>query len=559
MQVSPEPTGDNPLCPDPAEEMPLLDAHAKGCLDRLTRLAATVIDAPMALVSFVDGEVHFVVISNGLAEPWGNHREVPEAHSICRQVVTHGEAVAIGDARTDERVRDNPAVAQGLVVSYLGVPLIGAENAIVGALCVADQQPRTWSLEQASVLEELATSAMTELLLRQSLREEERRSRTDALTGLANRRAMDEAIELEVVRSRRENRPLGLLLIDIDRFKAVNDTYGHPAGDLALIEVARRLRSGVRGYDLVGRWGGEEFAVLMPGIPDEASLGRAGDGLRRAVSSGEPIDLGPEGSTTLRVSVGGAHARPGGATPQKLADEADTALYAAKRRGRDQCVIAGQLTPADRAAEAPDSVRVAMALARASCLREGVSDIHCLQVASLSEATARHLKLDEDLVLRCRLGGWLHDVGKVAMPESVLAKPGPLDESERLMIQAHPEIGAHIVGDSPGICDAAGAIRHHHERYDGSGYPAGLAGKDIPIEARIVAAADAFSAMTSDRVYRRQITIENAIEELRHVAGSHLDPEVVDALIAALAARDAKSGPAYATAVEEAEASISPR
>ena len=553
MQASSEPADDTSHCPETVASMPLLDAQAKGCLDRLTRLAAAVLDAPISVVSAIDGDRHFVASSNGLAEPWASRREIPFTHSICRQVIAHGAAIRVTDGRTDQRFSDHPAVVDEYVVAYLGVPLVGSENAVIGSVCVIDVTPRDWTADEIALFEDLAATAMTEILLRQALREEERRSRTDSLTGLANRRAMDEAIELEIVRSRRENRPLGLLLIDIDRFKTVNDTFGHAAGDLALIEVARRLRTGVRGYDLVGRWGGEEFAVLMPGIPDESSLGRAGDGLRRAVSSGDAIDLGPEGSTTLRVSVGGAHARPAGATPQQLADEADTALYAAKRRGRDQCVIAGQLTPADRAAEAPDSVRVAMALARASCLREGVSDIHCLQVASLSEATARQLECDEDLILRCRLGGWLHDVGKVAMPESVLAKPGPLDEAERLMIQAHPEIGAHIVGDSPGICDAAAAIRHHHERFDGSGYPGGLAGHDIPIEARIVAAADAFSAMTSDRVYRRQMTIEDAIDELRNVAGSHLDPEVVDALITALAARDAKSGQAYATALHEAE------
>ncbi len=555
MQAPPEPTGETSGCADNARAMPLLDGIAKGILDRLTRLGASVLDVPTALVSVTDDDRHFVASSNGLAEPWASRREIPFTHSICRQVIAHGAAICVTDGRTDQRFSAHPAVVEEFVVAYLGVPLVGAENEVVGSVCVIDVRPRIWTADQIALLEDLAAAAMTELLLRQALREEERRSRTDTLTGLANRRAMDEAIELEIARSRRENRPLGFLLVDIDRFKTVNDTFGHTAGDLALIEVARRLRSGVRGYDLVARWGGEEFAVLMPGIPDESSLGRAGDALRRAVSLGDPIDLGPDGSTKLRVSVGGAHARPGGATTQQLADEADTALYAAKRRGRDQCVIAGQLTPADRAAEAPDSVRVAMALARASCLREGVSDIHCLQVASLSEATARQLKLDEDLILRCRLGGWLHDVGKVAMPESVLAKPGPLDEAERLMIQAHPEIGAHIVGDSPGICDAAAAIRHHHERFDGSGYPGGLAGFDIPIEARIVAAADAFSAMTSDRVYRRQMTIEDALDELRNVAGSHLDPDVVDALIAALAARDAKSATSCATAIDEASIS----
>jgi putative nucleotidyltransferase with HDIG domain len=172
----------------------------------------------------------------------------------------------------------------------------------------------------------------------------------------------------------------------------------------------------------------------------------------------------------------------------------------------------------------------ARALALAGVLHERFPQIHADQVSTLAAATAEELGLSRDAVERIRLAGLLHDVGKIAIPESILSKPGPLDAAERALIDRHPELGAQLVRYVPGLEGAVPGIRHHHERYDGGGYPAGLAGADIPIDARIVAAVDTYSAITTDRPYQRATSHTMALAELRSCAANQLDPVVVEAL-----------------------------
>jgi HD-GYP domain-containing protein (c-di-GMP phosphodiesterase class II) len=161
-----------------------------------------------------------------------------------------------------------------------------------------------------------------------------------------------------------------------------------------------------------------------------------------------------------------------------------------------------------------------------------VPQLHCAQVADLAGRIATRLDLPAATVLRCRLAGWLHDVGKIAIPDRVLAKPGPLSDDEWRVMETHAAFGAELVARTPGIAESSGAVRHHHERWDGTGYPDHLAGTDIPLEARVVAAADTWSAMTKDRVYRRALDFESACAEVLGIAGSQLDPDVAEALLA---------------------------
>ncbi len=357
----------------------------------------------------------------------------------------------------------------------------------------------------------------------------ERRSRTDALTGLYNRRHVIDALMAELERARRDGRLPGVLLIDLDQFKAVNDVYGHAAGDAVLRAVARRLQAGVRRYDVVGRWGGEEFCVVVPGVGSDRALRRIAEAVRKAIAD-TPVPL-PDGRL-LRVtaSAGCALATDGLWSVEAIVDAADRALYAAKRAGRNRTRLVTELTAEEIAAEEPEAIRLAEALALSAGAREGLPERHVRQVAELSRSIAESLGLTEDAVLRCRLGGWLHDIGKVAIPDTVLTKPGPLDEDELAVMRTHAEVGEQIVTRIAGLAQAAPIVRHHHERWDGSGYPEGLAGEEIPLEARVVAVADAYSALTSDRVYRTACSVTEALAELRASAGSHYDPLCVQAL-----------------------------
>jgi putative nucleotidyltransferase with HDIG domain len=285
------------------------------------------------------------------------------------------------------------------------------------------------------------------------------------------------------------------------------------------------------GEDLA-RWGGEEFALLLRGVRSDAEIAERAERLRSRVA-GAPVVAAGIISLGLTISVGAI--RAGGALTDvdALVDAADRGLYAAKRGGRNRISLASHLG-GTHAAQEPEAVSMARALAAASGAREGVPKDHAGDVAALAMSTAERLGLAADVVLRCRLGGWLHDVGKVAIPPQILEKPGPLDAAEWEVMRTHPVIGEEIVRGFAALREAAAAVRHHHERYGGDGYPDGLAGPAIPIEARIVAAADAFAAMTVDRVYSQARTPAGAAIELRRSAGAHLDPAVVEALLAVL-------------------------
>ena len=338
----------------------------------------------------------------------------------------------------------------------------------------------------------------------------ERQSRTDSLTGLANRRHLVEVLHGELGRAAREGRAPGVVLIDLDRFKVVNDTHGHPAGDAVLLEVARRLRRSIRAYDTVGRWGGEEFCAVLPGP-------RVGAGAAPCRRSAPRRDHGGAGRRraelllTVTSSAGGALAQPGLWSVEALIDAADRALYSAKRRGRDQTPAVRR---ADRRGPGGRGARGDPAGAGAGAVRRrarGDPENHCAQVADLAASIAVAVGLPEVTVMRCRLAGWLHDLGKIAIPDAILTKAGPLDDAEWAVMRTHAEIGESILRRIAGLSDAAAAVRHHHERFDGSGYPDGLSGDDIPVEARIVACADTYSAITVDRVDRSARPADEAI------------------------------------------------
>jgi diguanylate cyclase (GGDEF)-like protein len=350
-------------------------------------------------------------------------------------------------------------------------------------------------------------------------------SETDELTGLANRRVMTAALEAARTTAHGRGLGIGVLMLDVDRFKSVNDTYGHAAGDVVLRELADRMVAAVAGEGTVARWGGEEFCVLLREA-DGTRARAVGERIRHAVAAA-PFPLPGDIGLDVTISVGGA---VGAGTIEHLVDEADRALYSAKRGGRDQVRLFSDLGPTDLIPGDSDAVRLAQALAVAAETREGVQDLHSRQVAELAAAVAAELGLPEGMVERCRLAGWLHDVGKLTIADAIVARTDPLDPAEQATMAAHAAVGAELVASMPGVAEAHLGVRHHHERFDGRGYPDGLAGDAIPLEARIVAAADVFSIATGRRAVERPA----AIAELRAASGTHLDPRVVAALLRVL-------------------------
>ncbi|HWH14417.1 MAG TPA: diguanylate cyclase, partial [Miltoncostaeaceae bacterium] len=320
----------------------------------------------------------------------------------------------------------------------------------------------------------------------------------------------------------REGRPVAVVLGDLDAFKALNDRHGHREGDRALQEFARLCRLHLPGDAFVARVGGEEFAIVLPGIGEGAAV-LAAERLRRTVAD----ELaGPDG-VPLTASFGVAAFPAHGGEPEVLLDHADQAMYAAKLLGRDRTVpFTPQMPVAVEAVAHEEHLEAVLLLAEALDLRDPSTQAHSETVARLAEELAAGVGLAPDRVARVRLAGLLHDVGKIGVPDDVLRKPGPLTDEEWVQMRTHPELGARIV-EASGLGDVARWVLAHHERPDGRGYPYGVGGDAIPLEARILAIADAYEAMTADRPYRAGMAPEAALAELERCAGTQFDARLV--------------------------------
>ena len=349
---------------------------------------------------------------------------------------------------------------------------------------------------------------------------------TDPLTGLGNHRHFHERLQIELARAEQEGLTLSLCLVDIDDFKRINDRYGHPVGDRVLGQVASRLRQGGESF----RLGGDEFAVMLPGLDERAAVAVA----RSIVERVGTVEIEQIGAVTVSAGVAAYPAQ--GVGRDELIRLADSALYWAKEDGKNrarayQAAHSLELSQLQQLAEGPDRAaryRAAASLAKAVDARDVYTGSHSERVGELAARIARRLGIDEPQIELTRLAGSLHDLGKLAIPEEILRKPSALNDSERLVLQRHPQIGYRML-ESLGVEPIAEWVLHHHERWDGNGYPDRLSGEQIPLGARIIFVADAFDAMTSERVYRKPLSEQDAVAELERCAGSQFDPAVVDA------------------------------
>jgi diguanylate cyclase (GGDEF)-like protein len=368
---------------------------------------------------------------------------------------------------------------------------------------------------------------------------------TDPLTGLGNHRHFHERLARELEHALRCGRPLALCLVDIDDFKRVNDHFGHPAGDRVLSQVATRLRQSGEAF----RLGGDEFAVLLPG----AEAGEALTAAKSIVERISRLDFGQLGPVTVSAGIALApqHARQ----RDELLHLVDTALYRAKEEGKNRADVyrpdVVEVAELKRLAGAQDRaarLRAAASLANAVDARDVYSGNHSQRVAELAVRLAARIGLSREEIELTQLAGSLHDLGKLALPENLLRKPEPLTEPEWSVLKEHASLGSRML-ESLGIGSVAEWVLHHHERWDGTGYPDGLAGTEIPLGARILFVADAFDAMTSEGLYGKACSPDDALSELVLCAGTQFDPSVVEALAAELSPAGAEEAEPQAIAV----------
>jgi diguanylate cyclase (GGDEF)-like protein len=389
---------------------------------------------------------------------------------------------------------------------------------------------------------------------------------TDELTGLKNRRSFFEMLESHFALAARQRSPLSLVLLDVDHFKSYNDTFGHPAGDDLLRRLADVLRCTTRAHDTVSRHGGEEFAVLLPATGAVVARGLAGrlqETIERRYWPHSPVTAS-FGVTTMTLQTGNA---------LELVDQADRALYASKRSGRNRVTHLADLgdgtangggpinnsewsqPPSSRIAlpdsgdpgapppgrrlaplrddsgrHAPTHDDVVEGLSRAMILRDCDTGAHSRRVTTTTQVLARALGIDEAGMTHVRRGSQLHDIGKMGIPDAILHKPGPLSDSEWLVMRRHPGYAVELMAPFDFLGPAMDIPHCHHERWDGTGYPRGLKGEQIPLAARAFAAVDIWDALSHDRPYRRAWPEDRVRAHITELTGTHLDPDIVAAL-----------------------------
>ena len=484
-----------------------------------------------------------------------------------------------------------PEQADGVTVGALGgdgdglppaallrIP-ISARSQWVGDLLLLRASPESsFSESDANVARAFGNQAALALENARLYEHAKEQATTDAITNLPNHRALKEYLDAELARAHRRKRSLCVLMLDIDHFKQYNDAFGHAAGDLALRTVASTLRSALRRGDYAARYAGEEFVAILPEA--EAPTGVAlGERVRQAIAA-----IHEENTTSLpgrlTASVGIAAYPEHGANADELLRAADHAMYLAKHGGRNQVRTAGELgtlrglealfaqllnhlsMPSSRLGphlianlearfarlaslqQEPTNhtaidlhldeevghrhtVQAVTALAAAIDAKDHYTEGHSRSVSLLGTMLARAAGCSLDMVEAVRVGGLLHDIGKIAIPEETLNKRGPLDEAEWVVMRTHVGAGVSILSPIAALDMVLPIVMHHHERWDGSGYPSGLRSEEIPLGARIIAICDAYNTIISDRPYRSGLGHREAIHRLFADVGSHFDATLV--------------------------------
>ena len=354
---------------------------------------------------------------------------------------------------------------------------------------------------------------------------------TDELTGLSNHRHFQECLRERLNYAKEKNRPLSLIMFDIDYFKFYNDSFSHQKGDEVLKQIGLILGRLVKPPNISARYGGDEFVVIIPDTEEKAL--ETAEEIRAAIESHafEGMEIQPKGKVTISVGVAGF---PGhGQTPKELIRSADEAMYKAKYgRNRVQLYFSVMDDLREGIAESErdlfSSIKTLITIINA---KDRYTFGHSERVTYYSLKLAERLNLSGDEMISLRYGSFLHDIGKIEIDRDLLNKVGPLKPKELAMLQKHPVWGSDIVRPISSLKKAIPVIFHHHENFDGTGYPSGLAGEGIPLLARILRIADSFDAMTTDRPYKKAKTIAEACADLKSCSGAMFDPALVDLFV----------------------------
>lgn len=423
------------------------------------------------------------------------------------------------------------------------------EGEVVGSLLVASWK-RAIDREQVLLARDISLVAGPALQNALSFSTATARAEMDGLTNLYNHRVLQERLSQELARASRSlehglevdpSKKLSLAIMDVTDFKIFNDTYGHGVGDKVLQFIAECLRGAFRAGDIVARYGGDEFVVVLP----QTDIVNASKVCRRAVDfvASKPFEAVDGSHVSIRIACGVSTFPEDGTGISELLAEADERLYGAKRAGKlmldleDESASAQAAAAKERDAAPPDlwkGLGVFESLVAAIDSKDKYTRRHTQAVWRYAMKLVDELNLSPELRQALHTSALLHDVGKIVVPDAILRKPGRLSEQEMAVMQQHTSFGEQLVKDVPQLQAVLGGVRHHHEKWNGSGYPDGLQGERIPFVARVLAVPDSFVAMTIERPYRRAMSHQDALREIEKGAGVQFDPIVVAAFARAL-------------------------
>lgn len=414
-----------------------------------------------------------------------------------------------------------------IIRKMLVVPLLALREAAV-------------SVQQGSAYQEVKLKASPEINqvvaafndMVYNLEDRYQKSITDCLTGTYNSAYFKHELEKSINQARIFNHPLALLFCDVDNFKSLNDNEGHLYGDRVLAEIANVLKEHVRPTDIVCRYGGEEFAVIMPYADRETALETA-ERIRQMVI----IQCSHSQLTPITISIGVAM-YPDEADEESLVHLADEAMYTAKSLGKNRVISVSEMENykqqgyRKRTEDSKWLLNTIVSLARAVEVKDRYTHSHSEMVSRYASAIAGTMGLPDEVVRHISIAGLLHDIGKIGIPDSILNKEERLTPDEYELMKGHPVIGYNILSSVEELNDVLPYVLYHHERPDGKGYPKGLKAEEIPLGASIIAVADAYHSMVSARPYRKNpLTTVLATLELKKGAGTQFHPDVVDAFL----------------------------
>jgi len=488
-----------------------------------------VLDIDWATIALIDGsELHFLALSSTIGSAWQLDEKIPLEGTATEYACRERQAVYEADLKRHHRFWTWESHLQQGIRSVVYLPLSVTDRTI-GSLILASRKPNAYGSRQIKLLERVALQIAAPIENAQLYARLEQKSRVDEITGLFNRQHFEERLKEEVSRHSRYGDVFSIFMLDLDNFKAYNDVYGHPAGDILLNHVGRIVKNSVRDADQAFRYGGDEVVVILPQTArDDAYV--VAERVREQIA-GEM----EKKAITVTCSIGLASYPTDGVIAGELVDVADSALYYAKRTGGNRVYLSSKIPsePVDDGGiyGKRDGLSAIYALVSAVEARDPYIYGHSRKVSTYAGALAEAIGLSPDEVSKVSTAALLHDIGKIGIPDKVLNKKKKLNGENWEAIKTHPRLGANIIGNIPQLVPCVSSILHHHERWDGGGYPEGLKGEEIPIGARILAIADSFEAMTSARPYRPALSREGVVKELRQGAGIQFDPYLVEVFI----------------------------